>query len=112
MSEPALEVHPEVLFDDLQEIANHISLDNPYAADRVLEEIDSSFLLLTKHPLLGTEYHPIRRILRGIRMFVVTAYPNYLIYYRPLPGDVGVRILYVLHAARDVRNFVHDHKRQ
>jgi plasmid stabilization system protein ParE len=45
-------------------------------------------------------------------MFTVTAYPNYLIYYRPLLNDAGVRILYVLHAARDAATYVHEQPRQ
>jgi plasmid stabilization system protein ParE len=112
MSESVLDIHPEVLSCDLQGIANYISLDDADAADRVLAEIDSTFLLLSAFPYSGTDMHPVRRVLRGIRMFTVTAYPNYLIYYRPLPDDVGVRILYVLHAARDAATFVHDHQRQ
>jgi hypothetical protein len=47
-----------------------------------------------------------------IRMFTVTDYPNYLIYYRPLPEDAGIRVLYVLYAARDSATFVQDHQRQ
>ncbi len=45
-------------------------------------------------------------------MFPVTAYPNYIIYYRPLPDNIGVRLLYVLHAARDAATIVHEHQRQ
>ena len=62
--------------------------------------------------MIGTEYHPLRSSLRGVRMFVVTDYPNYLIYYLPLPDSTGVRILYVLHAARDASTFTRDHRRQ
>jgi plasmid stabilization system protein ParE len=112
MFDPQEHIHPDVEDIDLVEIAEYILLDNPVASRSVIQAIRDTFLLLAEQPILGTEYHPIRRILRGIRMFVVTAYPNYLIYYRPLPLDAGVRILYVLHAARDARNFVHDHKRQ
>jgi hypothetical protein len=45
-------------------------------------------------------------------MFTVTAYPNYLIYYRPLPDNTGVRILYVLNAARDAGTYVREQPRQ
>lgn len=45
-------------------------------------------------------------------MFPVTAYPNHLIYYRPLPDNTGVRILYVLSAARDATIYVQEHQRQ
>jgi plasmid stabilization system protein ParE len=45
-------------------------------------------------------------------MITVTEYPNYIIYYRPLPEDAGVRILYVLHSARDAVVFAKAHERQ
>ena len=61
---------------------------------------------------MAPEFHPIRRVLRGIRMFTVTDYPNYLIYYRPLTDNIGVRIIYVMHAARDATNFAKQHRRQ
>lgn len=112
MFDPHEQMHPDVEDIDLVEIAEYIIPDNPDAARAVLEAIRDTFLILAREPLLGTEYHPIRQVLRGIRMFPVTAYPNYLIYYRPLPNDAGVRILYVLHAARDAATYVHEQQRQ
>ncbi len=112
MPEPRVDIHPDVLAIDTQEIADHIAMDDENAAALVLSEIDAAYHLLARHPLLGTEYHPIRRVLKGIRMFVVTEHPNYLIYYRPLHDDAGVRILYVLHAARDAASFANEHRRQ
>jgi plasmid stabilization system protein ParE len=96
----------------LEDIAAYIARDNPAAADQVTEAITETFDLLASQPMLGTTQHFVRRILRGIRMFTVTAYPNYLIYYRPLLNDAGVRILYVLHAARDAATYVHEQPRQ
>ena len=106
------ELHPDVESVDLEDIASYIAQENPVAADQVTKAIIETFDLLAKRARMGTEYHPIRRVLRGIRMFTVTDYPNYLIYYRPLPEAAGVRILYVLHAARDSATFVQDHQRQ
>lgn len=112
MPEPRLEIHPDVKDDDLVEITSYIASDNPVAADHVYEAITELFNQLARHPLMGTEYSPLRRSLKGIRMMVVTEYPNYLIYYRPLPEEAGVRILYVLHAARDAANYASEHRRQ
>ncbi len=70
------------------------------------------FTVLASQPLLGTDIHPMRRALKGIRMIPVTEYRNYLIYYRPLPKNAGVRILYVLHAARDAVTFAREHRRR
>lgn len=112
MPEPELEIHPVVKNDDLVEITSHIARDNPVAADDVYDAITELSPKLAYHPLMGTEYSPLRGSLTGIRMFVVTRYPNYLIYYRPLPGEAGVRILYVLHAARDAAALAKTHRRQ
>ena len=112
MPDTIVDIHPDVLALDVQEIANYIAQDNEEAAARVLEAIDQTYHLLARHPNLGTEYSPLRRTLKGIRMGVVTEYPNYLVYYRPLPDNEGVRILYVLHAARDAATFAKAHRRQ
>lgn len=112
MFDPVQHMHPDVGEADLVEIAEHIAVDDPDAAKRVVSAIRDMFILLAGHPLLGTKYHPLRRSLKGIRMITVTDYPNYLIYYRPLPENAGVRILYVLHGARDAVAFAKEHHRQ
>jgi len=112
MFDPLQHMHPDVEDVDLVEIAEHIASDDPVAAKRVVSAIRDTFILLAGHSLLGTEYSPLRRTLNGVRMITVTEYPNYLIYYRPLPEDAGVRILYVLHGARDAVAFAKEHRRQ
>jgi toxin ParE1/3/4 len=112
MPEPKVDIHPDVLAVDVQEIANYIAMDNEAAAERVLAEIEATYAALALDPMMGTVRHPVRRSLKGIRMFVVTKYPNYIIYYRPLSGNTGVRILYVMHAARDAATFAKEHRRQ
>ncbi|MHB1080595.1 MAG: type II toxin-antitoxin system RelE/ParE family toxin [Prosthecobacter sp.] len=112
MFDPVQHMHPDVGEVDLVEIAEHIALDDPEAAKRVVSAIRDMFVLLAGHPLLGTEYHPLRRSLQGIRMITVPEYPSYLIYYRPPKETGGVRILYVLHGARDAVAFAKDHSRQ
>ncbi len=112
MPDPRLQIHPEVERTDLPDILTYIAADNPLAADEVYDATREVFDFLAANTAAGTAMHPVRPTLRGIRMFPVTAYPNYLIYYRPLPDNAGVRILYILHAARDAATFVHDHQRQ
>jgi plasmid stabilization system protein ParE len=111
MFDPLRDMHPDVGEVDLVEIAEHIAMDDPEAARRVVTAIRDMFILLAGKPFLGTEYHPLRRSLEGMRMMTVTDYPNYLIYYRPLPESAGARILYVLHGARDAVAFAKDHRR-
>ncbi|MDI1314598.1 type II toxin-antitoxin system RelE/ParE family toxin [Prosthecobacter sp.] len=112
MFDPVQHMHPDVGDVDLVEIAEHIALDDPEAARRVVSAIRDMFILLAHHSLLGTEYHPLRRSLQDIRMITVPEYPNYLIYYRPLPENAGARILYLLHGARDAAAFAKEHHRQ
>lgn len=112
MFDPSKHMHPDVEDVDLVEIAEYIALDDPEAARRVIAAVREMFLTLARNPGVGTEYSPLRRALKGIRMIPVTEYRNYLIYYRPLPDHTGVRILYVLHAARDAATFATEHRRQ
>ena len=111
MAEQELQIHPEV-DEDVIEISTHIAMDNSIAAKAVEFAITGMYQLLAQEPFLGTEYHPLRRSLAGVRMITVTEYPNYIIYYRPLPENAGARILYVLHGARDVIAFAKEHHRQ
>ncbi len=112
MFDPLQHMHPDVGEVDLVGIAEHIAMDDPKAAKRVVSAIRDMFILLADHPLLGTDYHPLRRSLQGVRMITVPEYPNHLIYYRPLPENVGVRILYVIHGARDAVAFAKENHRQ
>ncbi len=112
MHDPVKDIHPDVIHIDLVEIAVGIAQDNPVAAQKVVRAIQEMFDPLAKHPSIGTLYHPARRTLQGIRMLPVLPYRNYLIFYRPLPENAGVRILYVLHAARDIATFMREHGRQ
>lgn len=112
MREARLQIHPSVEDDDLPDIVSYILQDNPVAAKAVNRSIRSMFTVLASQPMLGTEIHPMRRALKGIRMIPVLEYRHYLIYYRPLPENAGVRILYVLHAARDATTFASEHRRR
>jgi len=86
---------------DLAEVLTWLEERNPSAALSVLEAIDSTMQLLAGHPQLGVhpEYLPEERF-ASVRVHVVTKYPNYLIFYRPL-GD-GIHVLRILHGARDL----------
>jgi len=106
------DIHPDVINLDIMEIASSISVDNMRAAEQVVDAIKATFDLLACQPFMGTLYHPVRTWLKGIRMLPVTPYRNYLVFYRPLSDGAGVRILYVLHAARDISAFLREHQRQ
>lgn len=78
----------------LDEIADHIALDRPSAAENWLRLTYQLFELLAAQPDMG-EQIPTRRsgIVRR------TSHGNYVVYYRPL--STGARVLRVLHGARD-----------
>ncbi len=76
---------------DLLAILDYISDDNPDAAARLISEIETKALRLTKRP----ELHRKGRV-AGTREMI--ARPNYLVVYAV---DVeAVRVLRVLHAAQ------------
>lgn len=79
---------------DLDEIWLHIAVENPTAADGVLDKIDQQAALLARNPKLGRA-RP--ELLDGLRSFPVG---NYILFYKPESG--GIEIVRVLHGARDV----------
>ena len=92
---------PEAL-EDIDTIWGHIAQDNLEAADSVVEAAYRACANLATHTQLG----PIRRFPDNdppnIRFFVLTEFPNYLIFYRAIPG--GVEIIRVLHGSQDIDN--------
>lgn len=75
---------------DLLEIWAHIACHRLDAADR----FDEVFQLLARSPLIGRS---VDWLLPGLRRFPVG---EYLVFY--VPADEGVRIVRVIHGARDV----------
>ena len=87
-------IAPEAL-QDMGNIHNYIAMDDPYAAGRVVQAFEANTTLLAAQPELG-QYKPR---LRGLRLWVVTEFPSYLMFYREREGQV--EIVRVLHGARD-----------
>ncbi len=92
-------ISPEAL-QDMGDIHNYIAMDNPEAADRVVQAFEANAALLATQPELGQ--HKPR--LRGLRLWVVTEFPNYLMFYREREGRV--EIARVLHGARDLKSLL------
>lgn len=78
---------------DLYEIWSYIAEDNPGAADRLLDEIDSAFQLLADFPEMGRNRDEFSQELRSFPVL------SYVIYYQSF--ESGIRILRVMHGARD-----------
>jgi toxin ParE1/3/4 len=77
---------------DLIELWAHIALDDPGAADRMLDLIEDKLTKLAANPLLG----PARPdIAHEVRLFPVG---RYVILYRALPN--GIEVVRVVHGMR------------
>ena len=92
-------ISPEAL-QDMGDIRSYIAMDNPEAADRVVQAFEASAALLSTQPELG----PYKPRLRGLRLWVVTEFPTYLMFYRVREGQV--EIVRVLHGSRDVKSIL------
>jgi toxin ParE1/3/4 len=86
-------IHTRLAKQDLRGIWHYIAQHSERAADRMLDKIAESCNQLAIHPGMGEVF---RRTRREVRRFPIG---NYVIYYEPT--DQGVRILRVLHAARE-----------
>src|SRR5207302_8494129 len=82
---------------DLAEIWHYIALDNPSAADALLDRIGRAINLLAEHPGLGPVRDDIKRG-ANLRSFPIK---KYLILYRIIPG--GIEIARIVHGARNLR---------
>ena len=92
-------ISPEAL-QDMSDIHNYIGMDDPDAADRVESAFEANVDLLATQPEIGQ----LMPRLRGLHIWVVTEFPNYLIFYRQRDGMV--EIVRLLHGARDLRSIL------
>ncbi|HKM79733.1 MAG TPA: type II toxin-antitoxin system RelE/ParE family toxin [Candidatus Acidoferrum sp.] len=93
---PSLELSPLAL-EDLLQIQEYIALDDPDAAEQVIEQFFSAFEHLAQWPRSGhirTDLTP-----RNVLFWPVG---SYLIVYQRNEEKPEVQIVAVLHAARDL----------
>src|SRR5712692_6745894 len=91
---------------DVLAIASFIAEDNLEAAERFLDAAEETLTLLASMPLMGRAcafQHPDAH---GLRLWRVRGFERYLIFYRPIEGDIDV--IRVLHAARDIDSLFED----
>lgn len=88
-------ISPEAL-QDMADIHRYIAMDDSDAAGRVIDAFEENASLLAVQPEMGL----VKPRLRNLRMWVVTEFPNYLMFYRERDGRV--EIVRVLHGARDL----------
>ena len=79
---------------DLRSIWLHIAEHNSTAASRLLRQIETRFEMFSRQPFIG---EPCFHLGDDMRCHSVR---NYVVYYRPTAE--AIRILRVLHGARDI----------
>ncbi len=88
---------------DLLDVFDYINARNPTAAARWLAAAHRTIhSVIAEHPHIGVGRDYNRPSLAGVRALAVRGFKNYLIYYR-VDRDT-IRIIRVLHGARDVPN--------
>jgi toxin ParE1/3/4 len=84
---------PEAI-TDLDNIWDYIARDSLAAADRLMDELNERFVLLSQNPEIGE-----RQALLADGSFRRFTHRNYVIYYQP--SEDGIVLVRVLHGARD-----------
>ena len=85
---------------ELWDIWSFIAKDNPGAATRVIDAIAETFKVVAETPGIGAARKYQNPRLHNVRFFPVSDFPNYLVFYRPIPE--GIEVLHVYHGARDL----------
>ncbi len=91
-------LRPKALADERDQTA-YIAADDPDAAERFLEALETAYQTLLRHPELGrpwTTRHP--EYLLGVRRLILSHFPI-SIFYRPTPDVLD--IIRILHHSRD-----------
>ena len=89
---------------DLLTVFENVARSSPKSADRFLDAAERTFRQLADMPGMGESCDPVDFEVPGLRRCAVTGYRNYSVYYLPIEG--GVRILRVLHGARDTTDLL------
>ena len=90
--------------EDLDQIEDYISANDPAAAARVRAAIVKQSLELGSMPAKGLALkEPATQMEIGVRVWPVAHYRNYLLLYRIEPDLI--RVLRILHAAQDWTRF-------
>jgi plasmid stabilization system protein ParE len=87
-------ISPEAL-QDLQSIQEFIALDNPHAAEKIIDQLFAAFENLAKFPHIGHRRPDLTN--RNVQFWATCAY---LVVYRIVPD--GLQIVAILHGAQDV----------
>jgi toxin ParE1/3/4 len=85
---------------EIDAITDYIACDNPKAALRFLDALHKSFDQLSAHPGIGSRRNAHLPMLGGLRMWPISNFEKYLIFYIERPHYIDV--LRILHSSRDL----------
>lgn len=88
---------------DIDEHADYIARERPLSALAFVDAVEGDVARLAAMPELGSPRAFQHTRLAGIRLWSVTGFRNYLLFYRVM-GD-ELQVLRVLHAAQDYTRF-------
>lgn len=86
-------------FQDIAEIGLYFAERDQTVEERFCQALEKTINTLVRSPDLGERCRFRSPAVKGMRVWQVTGFPNYLIFYRA-NGNL-LEILRVLHAARD-----------
>jgi toxin ParE1/3/4 len=93
--------------DDLSEIGDYFDERNDTLSQRFYERFWKTVQMLTSSPNLGERCRFRNPAVKGMRVWQVDGFSNYLIFYRP--KDDELQILRVIHGSRNyIAIFEHD----
>jgi len=105
MKAPRVVLHNAVP-DDLLAILDYFAERSPQVADRFAEAVESSIDDAGRFPGRGSLKSFKDARLAGVRSWRVRGFKKYLIFYVPIEN--GIKVLAVLHGARDLATALHD----
>ncbi len=97
------------VLEELILLAGYISDDNEEAAHRFLDACDATFRFLAENRYVGAGKSFSNPELQEVKMWRIKGFEKHLVFYKPL--EDGVRILHVVHSARDWRGLFDDEAR-
>ena len=79
---------------------DHVREAGLRVAQRFFAQAEATFTRLAGMPGMGAPYEHEHPALAGVRVFPVSRFKKYLVFYRPVAD--GIEIVRVLHGARDI----------
>jgi toxin ParE1/3/4 len=87
--------------NDVAEHARYLQDKNLEAAIHFLDAFDAALALIERSPGIGASCRFQNPLFQGMRVWPISGFKNYLVFYRVLPDEIEV--VRVIHGARDLK---------